>query len=102
VVGIPGGRFPMSEPLQLPEDEQFVLCHWAVQAVAESMLITEDQATDLLRNANDAGRLAIAGNSHFVGLQVDGKWIVVEGRANLTRATHEWQVLRELDREFEG
>jgi hypothetical protein len=91
----------MSEPDRLTEDEQFVLCHWAVQAVAEGMLITEDQATDLLKHANDAGRLAILGNRHFAGVQCDGQWLVVEGRARLTAATHEWQTLRELEREFQ-
>jgi formylmethanofuran dehydrogenase subunit C len=73
----------------LPPDEQYVLCHWAVQAVAAGMFITDDQATDLLRNANDAGRLAITGNNHFAGVQVDGQWVVVEGRARLTEATRE-------------
>jgi hypothetical protein len=91
----------VTDPDRLTEDEQYVLCHWAVQAVAESMLITEDQATDLLAGANEAGRLAILGNGYFAGVQVDGKWVVVEGRANLTRATREWQTLRALERQFE-
>jgi hypothetical protein len=86
--------------LQLPEDEQYVLCHWAVQAVAAAMLITEDQATDLLAGACDAGRLSILGNGHFAGVQVDGKWIVVEGRRRLTEATHEWQTLRAMEEQF--
>jgi hypothetical protein len=85
---------------KLPPDEQDVLCHWAVTAVAESMLITRDQALDLLVNAHEAGRLDIAGNRHFVGVQVDGKWIVVVGRGRLTEATHEWVTLRDLEREF--
>jgi hypothetical protein len=87
-------------PSRLPPDEQDVLCHWSVNEVAESMLITREQALDLLVNANEAGRLSIAGNRHFVGVQVDGKWIVVVGRDRLTAATNEWVTLRELDRQF--
>jgi hypothetical protein len=37
----------------------------------------------------------------FSGVQVDGRWVVVEGRANLTAATREWQALRALERQFE-
>jgi hypothetical protein len=86
---------------QLPEDEQFVLCHWAVQAVAEAMLIDYDAAFDLLSGAQEAGRLSICGTSMFAGVMVDGKWVVVEGRERITAATHEWQTLRALEREFE-
>jgi hypothetical protein len=93
---------PAHPPFEdLPVDEQFVLCHWAVQSVAASMLITEDQATDLLRDANDAGRLAIAGNGYFAGVAVDEKWVVVEGRARLTEATHEWVTLRAMEQDLQ-
>jgi hypothetical protein len=85
---------------QLPEDEQFVLSHWAVQAVAAGMFIDDDQATELLRNAHEAGRLEIAGNNHFAGVQVDGQWIVVEGRARLTEATNEWQTLKAMEQDL--
>lgn len=88
--------------LQLSEDEQYVLCHWASQAVAEGMLISEDAAVDLLAAACDAGRLSILGNSYFAGVQCDGKWLVVEGRARLTAVTREWQTLRAMEAELEG
>jgi hypothetical protein len=38
----------------------------------------------------------ILGNDYFAGVQCDGRWVVVEGRANLTRATEEWQTLRAM------
>jgi hypothetical protein len=87
--------------LQLPEDEQYVLCHWAVQTVAEAMRITEDEATGLLAAACDQGRLAILGNGHFAGVMVDSKWVVVEGRERITSATHEWQTLQAMERQLE-
>jgi hypothetical protein len=86
---------------ELPKDEQTVLFHWTVQALAESMLITEEQAVDLLDNANQAGRVAIRGNDYFAGVEIDGKWVFVQGRRRLTEATHEWQTLRFLERQFE-
>lgn len=85
---------------RLTDDEQYVLCWWSVQAIAEAMLISEDAATDLLEAAHAKGRVQVLGNDHFAGVQCDGKWIMVEGRANLTRATHEWQTLRALERQL--
>jgi hypothetical protein len=86
----------MSE-LQLPEDEAFVLCHWAMQAVAEGMLISEDAAMDLLIRAQEQGRLEILGTSRFAGVQCDGKWLIIAGRDRITEATHEWQTLRAME-----
>jgi hypothetical protein len=86
---------------RLPIDEQFVLCQWSVQALAEELKIAEDAAAELLEAAYAQGRVQIMGNRHFSGVACDGRWVVVEGRANLTRATREWQALRAMEREFE-
>jgi hypothetical protein len=91
----------MSEPDQLPVDEQFVLCTWSVDALADELKISFEAATDLLEAAYAQGRIQILGNRFFAGVQCDGRWLVVEGRANLTRATREWQTLRALERQLE-
>jgi hypothetical protein len=85
---------------QLTGDEQYVLCWWSVQAVADELAISTDAATDLLEAAYAKGRIQILGNDMFAGVQCDGRWLVVEGRANLTRATQEWQTLRALERQL--
>jgi hypothetical protein len=90
----------MSEPDRLPPDEQFVLAHWSVEALADELKISFDAAQDLMEVAYHQGRVQMIGNSYFAGVQCDGKWVVVEGRANLTAATREWQTLRALEREF--
>ena len=41
------------------------------------------------------------GNSMFAGVQVDGRWVVVEGRQQITAAAREWQALRAMERQFE-
>jgi hypothetical protein len=81
MVGIPGRRFPMMNDQRdrLPDDELFVLCTWAVQAVAADLGIDEDDAY----------------------VQCDGRWVVVEGRARLTLATREWQTLRHMQRQLD-
>jgi hypothetical protein len=86
---------------RLPDDELFVLCTWAVQAVAADLGISEDDAYALLGAAEAQGRIQVLGNSYFTGVQVDGRWVVVEGRARLTLATREWQTLRAMERQFE-
>jgi hypothetical protein len=86
---------------RLPVDEQVVIATWSVDAVADELKISFDAAKDLLEAAYNQGRIQILGNSHFAGVACDGRWLVVEGRANLTRATREWQALRTLEREFE-
>jgi hypothetical protein len=91
----------MSAPHRLPPDEQFVLAHWSVEALADESKISFDAAKDLLEAAYYQGRVQILGNDYFAGVQVDGRWVVVEGRANLTAATREWQTLQALDRQFE-
>ena len=91
---------PSADGDRLPPDEQFVLCHWSVEAVAEDLKISYDAAADLMEAAYAQGRVAILGNSHFSGVQVDGQWIIVEGRANLTAATREWQTLRAMERQL--
>jgi hypothetical protein len=85
----------------LPEDELMVLCTWAVQAVAADLGIDEDDALELMRAAESTARIQVLGNSYFAGVQVDGRWMVVEGRARITQATREWQTLRRLERQFE-
>jgi hypothetical protein len=93
----------MSEPDadRLPVDEQVVLATWSVDAVADELQISFDAAKDLLESAYHQGRIQILGNSHFAGVACDGRWLVVEGRANLTRATREWQTLRAMERQLE-
>jgi hypothetical protein len=85
---------------RLTDDEQYVLCWWSVQALAEAMLISEDAAQDLLEAAHAKGRVQILGTDRFAGIQVDGQWIVVEGRDRITAATHEWQTLRAMERQL--
>jgi DNA-binding transcriptional regulator LsrR (DeoR family) len=85
----------------LPPDEQYVLAHWSIQAVAEELNISEDAACDLLEAAWDQGRIQMRGNSMFAGVQVDGRWVVVEGRRQITAATREWQTLRAMERQLE-
>jgi hypothetical protein len=101
VVGISGWCLPMSDPDHLPVDEQFVLAHWSVEALADELKISFDAAKDLMEAAYEQGRIQILGNGYFAGVQCDGRWLVVEGRANLTRATSEWQALRFMERQFE-
>jgi hypothetical protein len=59
---------------RLTDDEQFVLCWWSVQALAEELLISTDAATELLEAAYAKGRVQILGNDYFAGVQCDGKW----------------------------
>jgi hypothetical protein len=75
----------------LPEDELFVICTWAVQAVAADLGIDEDDAYELMRAAEATARVQIRGNAYFAGVTVDDRWVVVEGRARITQATREWQ-----------
>jgi hypothetical protein len=91
----------VTEPDRLTVDEQFVLCTWSVQALAEELAISEEAATDLLEAAYSQGRIQILGNSYFAGVQCDGRWVVVEGRARITQATQEWITLRNLDHELQ-
>jgi hypothetical protein len=91
----------VTEPDRLTVDEQFVLCTWSVQALAEELAISEEAATDLLEAAYAQGRIQILGNSYFAGVQCDGRWVVVEGRARITQATQEWITLRNLDHELQ-
>jgi len=96
---------PSAHPLaderdRLPADEQYVLCHWSVEALADELKISYDAAADLMEAAYAQGRIEIVGNGYFAGVQCDGRWVVVEGRANLTAATREWQTLRALERQF--
>ena len=91
----------MSED-RLPVDEQYVLCHWSVEAIADELKISFDAAADLLEAAYAQGRIQILGTGYFAGVQVDGRWIVVEGRARITEATHEWVTLRALERDLDN
>jgi hypothetical protein len=93
---------PHDQGDRLPIDEQYVLCQWSVEALADELKIAEDAAAELLEAAYAEGRVQILGNGYFAGVQCDGRWVVVEGRANLTAATREWQMLRTMDREFES
>jgi hypothetical protein len=86
---------------RLTADEQFVLCWWSVQALAEELLISEDAAEELLEAAYAQGRVQILGNDYFAGVQCDGRWVVVEGRARITQATREWLTLRAMERQLE-
>jgi hypothetical protein len=91
----------MTESDRLTPDEQFVLCWWSVQALAEELKISEDAAEALLEAAYHEGRIQILGTSMFAGVQCDGRWVVVEGRTRITEATHEWQTLRAMKHQLE-
>jgi hypothetical protein len=94
--------YPLAEPDdQLPIVEQNILAYASVVALAESLLIDEDQAVDLLFRAHEQGRVAIIGNQVFAGVQVDEKWIVVKGREWLRHATHAYMTLQYMERQFE-
>jgi hypothetical protein len=86
----------------LPSDEVVVLGTWACQALAAELAISEEEAKDLLAAAYDQGRVQVLGNSYFAGVQCDGRWVVVEGRARITAATREWQTLRHLQCQFDN
>jgi hypothetical protein len=75
--------------LDLPEDECFVLCHWAVTALAEDLRIDQDEAMALVAAADEQDRVRIAGTRMFAGVMVDGQWVLVVGRARITEATRE-------------
>jgi hypothetical protein len=96
----PPARPVADPPDRLTADEQFVLCWWSVQALAEELLISTDAATELLEAAYHQGRVQILGNSYFSGVQVDGRWLLVEGRARIAQATREWQTLRAMKRQL--
>ena len=86
---------------KLTSDEQFVLCQWSVDALADDLKIPVDAAASLLEAAWDQGRIEIMGNSMFAGVVCDGRWVIVEGRQRITAATREWQALRAMERQFE-
>jgi hypothetical protein len=86
---------------RLPDDELFVLCTWAVQAVAAELRISEDDAYEAMAAAEAQGRVQVLGTSMFAGVQVDDRWVVVEGRARITQATHEWVTLRNLEHDLQ-
>jgi hypothetical protein len=92
---------PHDQRDRLPIDEQYVLCHWSVEAVAADLSISLDDAAELLETAYAQGRVQILGNGYFAGVQVDGRWVVVEGRARITLATREWQTLRAMERQLD-
>jgi hypothetical protein len=94
----PAGPPPVD---QLPVDEQVVLGKWAVEAFAAEMGYDDDTARVGLEMAHRQGRVQMVGDAHTAGVLLDGRWVVVETRARLTEATHEWQTLRALEREFE-
>ena len=94
----------MSESLPaplLPADELFVLCTWAVQAVAADLGIDENDAYALLGAAEAQDRVQVLGNASVAGVQVDGRGVVGAGRARITQATQEWITLRNLDHELQ-
>jgi hypothetical protein len=78
-----------------------VLCHWACEALAAELGISVDDARAALATAEAQGRVQVLGTSMFAGVQCDDRWVVVEGRANLTRATGEWLALLAMERQFE-
>jgi hypothetical protein len=81
--------------------EQTILAHVSVEALAEAMLISADDACDLLFRANEAGRVEIKGNDHFAGVLLDDQWIVLRGRQWLRVAAQEYATLRFMERQFE-
>jgi hypothetical protein len=93
----------MSEPPAplLPDDELYVLCHWACEALAEALCISVDDARDALAIADAQDRIQVLGNAHIAGVQCDDRWVVVESRARITQATHEWVTLRNLEHDLQ-
>jgi hypothetical protein len=91
----------MSEPDQLPDDEQVVLGKWAVEAFAAEMGYDDDAARAGLEVAHRQGRVQMAGDAHLAMVLLDGRTLVAETRARLQEATHEWQTLRHMKRQFE-
>jgi hypothetical protein len=85
---------------RLTDDEQFVLCTWSVDAVADELAISFDAATDLLEAAYAQGRIQILGTDMFAGVQCDGRWLVVAGRERIREATREWQTLRAMEQQL--
>jgi hypothetical protein len=101
VVGIAGWSVPMSEPDQLPVDEQVVLGKWAVEAFAAEMGYDYDAARVALEIAYRQGRVQMMGDDHTAAVLLDGRTLVVETRARLAEAVHEWATLRAMDRQFD-
>jgi hypothetical protein len=81
--------------------EQTILAGVSVEALAEALLISHDDACDLLFRANEAGRVEIKGNDHIAGVMLDDQWVVIRGRDWLRRAPHEYATLRFMERQFE-
>jgi hypothetical protein len=86
--------------LSLPEDELYVLCHWACQALAEDLRITLDDAKAALEAAYNQDRVQILGNAWFAGVSCDDRWLVVEDRFRITEATYVWATLRHMEEEL--
>jgi hypothetical protein len=84
----------------LPADELYVLCHWACEALAADLSISVDDAKAALAVAESQGRVQVLGNGYFAGVQCDDRWVVVEGRARITQATHEWQTLCAMEQDL--
>lgn len=94
--------YPLAEPAdRLPIVEQNIIAYASVVALADSLLISTNDATDLLFRANEQGRIAIIGNNQFAGVQLDGKWLVVKDRDWLRRAAQEYVTLQAMERQFE-
>jgi hypothetical protein len=91
----------MSEPDRLPDDEQVVLGKWAVEAFAAEMGYDYDAARVGLEVAHRQGRVQMVGDDHTAAVLLDGRKLVVETRARLAEAAHEWQTLRFMKRQFE-
>jgi hypothetical protein len=85
----------------LPDDELFVLCHWACEALAAELAISVDDAKAALAVADAQDRVQVLGTSMFAGVMCDDRWVVVEGRARITQATQEWITLRNLEQDLQ-
>ena len=84
----------MSELDRLTDDEQVVLGKWAVEAHAVEMGYDYDTARVSLEGAYRQGRVQMVGDDHTAGVLLDGRMLVVETRARLAEAAHEWATLR--------
>jgi hypothetical protein len=91
----------MSDPDQLPDDEQVVLGKWAVDAFAAEMGYDDDAARVGLEVADRQGRVQMVGDNQTAGVLLDGRMLVAVSRARLAEAAHEWRTLRFMKRQFE-
>jgi len=89
---------PPAHPM--PEDEFYVLCHWACETLAVELAISVDDARDALAAASAQDRIQVLGDARFAGVLCDDRWVVVESRDRITEAAREWATLRAMEQDL--